>query len=105
MGYQPLGLVGVIGPWNYPLTNSFGDCIPAMAAGNSVLLKPATVTPLTSVLLAEGLAECGVPEGVFQCVTGRGSAVGDALVDAVDMVMFTGGPRPADGSPSEPRSA
>ena len=91
VGYQPLGLVGVIGPWNYPLTNSFGDCIPAMAAGNSVLLKPATVTPLTSVLLADGLAECGVPDGVFQCITGHGSVVGDALIDAVDMVMFTGG--------------
>jgi acyl-CoA reductase-like NAD-dependent aldehyde dehydrogenase len=88
--YRPLGLVGVIGPWNYPLTNSFGDCIPALAAGNSVLLKPATVTPLTSLLLAEGLAECGLPEYVFQVVTGRGEDVGDALIDAVDMVMFTG---------------
>ena len=88
--YRPLGLVGVIGPWNYPLTNSFGDCIPALAAGNSVLLKPATVTPLTSLLLAEGLAECGLPDHVFQVVTGRGGVVGDALIDAVDMVMFTG---------------
>src|SRR5215210_5839105 len=52
--YRPLGLVGVIGPWNYPLTNSFGDCIPALAAGNSVILKPSEVTPLTSLLLAEG---------------------------------------------------
>ena len=88
--YRPLGLVGVIGPWNYPLTNSFGDCIPALAAGNSVLLKPATVTPLTSLLLADGLAECGLPEHVFQVVTGRGETVGDALIDGVDMVMFTG---------------
>ncbi len=90
MRYRPLGLIGVIGPWNYPLVNSFGDCIPALAAGNSVLLKPATVTPLTSLVLAEGLAECGLPDSVFQVVTGRGSAVGDALIDAVDMVMFTG---------------
>ena len=45
--YQPLGLVGVIGPWNYPLTNSFGDCIPALAAGNAVILKPSEVTPRT----------------------------------------------------------
>ena len=88
--YRPLGLVGVIGPWNYPLTNSFGDCIPALAAGNSVLLKPATVTPLTSLLLAEGLTESGLPDSVLQVVTGRGGAVGDALIDAVDMVMFTG---------------
>ena len=53
--YKPLGLVGVIGPWNYPLTNSFGDCIPALAAGNSVILKPSEITPLTSLKLAEGL--------------------------------------------------
>ncbi len=88
--YRPFGLVGVIGPWNYPLTNCFGDCIPALAAGNSVLLKPATVTPLTSLLLAEGLAACGLPDHVFQVVTGHGGEVGDALIDAVDMVMFTG---------------
>ena len=57
--YRPLGLVGVIGPWNYPLTNSFGDCIPALAAGNAVILKPSEVTPLTSLLLADALRECG----------------------------------------------
>ena len=87
--YEPLGLIGVIGPWNYPLTNSFGDCIPAMLAGNSVILKPSEVTPLTSLLLAEGLAECGLPEGVFQVATGRGET-GAALIDVVDMIMFTG---------------
>ena len=54
--YRPLGLIGVIGPWNYPLTNSFGDCIPALMAGNSVILKPSEVTPLTSLLMAEGAA-------------------------------------------------
>ena len=64
--HKPLGLIGVIGPWNYPLTNSFGDCIPALAAGNSVILKPSEITPLTSLKLAEGLRECGIPEGVFQ---------------------------------------
>ncbi|MDQ3850408.1 MAG: aldehyde dehydrogenase family protein [Actinomycetota bacterium] len=87
--YEPLGLVGVIGPWNYPLTNSFGDCIPALAAGNSVILKPSEVTPLTSLLVADGLAECGLPADVFQVATGRGET-GGALVDAVDMIMFTG---------------
>jgi acyl-CoA reductase-like NAD-dependent aldehyde dehydrogenase len=87
--HRPLGLVGVIGPWNYPLTNSFGDCIPALAAGNSVILKPSEVTPLTSLLLAEGLRECGLPEHVFQVATGRGPT-GAALVDEVDMIMFTG---------------
>ena len=50
MRYRPVGVVvGVIGPWNYPLTNSFGDCIPALAAGNSVVLKPSEITPLTSL--------------------------------------------------------
>src|SRR5215203_996000 len=51
--YRPVGVVGVIGPWNYPLTNSVGDCIPAMAAGNTAVLKPSEVTPLTSLLVAE----------------------------------------------------
>ncbi len=87
--YRPIGLVGVIGPWNYPLTNSFGDCIPALAAGNAVLLKPSEITPLTSLLLARGLRECGLPEDVFTVVTGAGET-GAALVDEVDMVMFTG---------------
>jgi acyl-CoA reductase-like NAD-dependent aldehyde dehydrogenase len=87
--YRPLGLVGVIGPWNYPLTNSFGDCIPALAAGNSVILKPSEITPLTSLKLAEGLKECGIPDGVFQVATGTGGT-GAALVEHVDMIMFTG---------------
>jgi acyl-CoA reductase-like NAD-dependent aldehyde dehydrogenase len=87
--YRPLGLIGVIGPWNYPLTNSFGDCIPALMAGNSVILKPSEITPLTSLLLAEGLRECGLPENVLQIATGRGGT-GAALVEHVDMIMFTG---------------
>jgi acyl-CoA reductase-like NAD-dependent aldehyde dehydrogenase len=87
--YRPLGLIGVIGPWNYPLTNSFGDCIPALMAGNSVILKPSEITPLTSLLMAEGLSECGLPENVLQIATGRGGT-GAALVEHVDMIMFTG---------------
>src|SRR3989440_10974836 len=90
MRYRPLGLIGVIGPWNYPLTNSFGDCIPALAAGNSVVLKPASITPLTSLLMQEMLRECGLPEDVYQVCVGAGSDVGNALIDAVDFVMFTG---------------
>ncbi len=90
--YRPLGVIGVIGPWNYPLTNSFGDCIPALAAGNAVVLKPSEVTPLTSQLMAEALRECGLPEDVLLVATGDG-ATGAALVDAVDMVMFTGSTR------------
>jgi acyl-CoA reductase-like NAD-dependent aldehyde dehydrogenase len=87
--YRPIGLVGVIGPWNYPLTNSFGDCVPALAAGNAVILKPSEITPLTSLLLADALRECGLPQGVFSVATGGGDT-GAALVDEADMVMFTG---------------
>jgi acyl-CoA reductase-like NAD-dependent aldehyde dehydrogenase len=87
--YAPVGVVGVIGPWNYPLSNSFGDCIPAMAAGNAVVLKPSEVTPLTSLLMVEGMRECGLPEGVYQAAPGA-AATAEALIDEVDMVMFTG---------------
>jgi acyl-CoA reductase-like NAD-dependent aldehyde dehydrogenase len=87
--HVPVGVVGVIGPWNYPLTNSFGDCIPALAAGNAVILKPSEVTPLTALLMAECLRECGVPENVYQVAPGFGET-GGALVDAVDFLMFTG---------------
>jgi acyl-CoA reductase-like NAD-dependent aldehyde dehydrogenase len=87
--YAPVGVAGVIGPWNYPLTNSFGDCIPALAAGNSCVLKPASLTPLTSLFLAEGLRECGLPEDVFIVAVGSGE-VGAELIDHVDYVMFTG---------------
>jgi acyl-CoA reductase-like NAD-dependent aldehyde dehydrogenase len=87
--YKPLGVVGVIGPWNYPLSNSFGDCIPALMAGNTVVLKPSEVTPLTSLLVAEGTKAAGFPADVFQVATGRGGT-GAALVDEVDGVMFTG---------------
>jgi acyl-CoA reductase-like NAD-dependent aldehyde dehydrogenase len=87
--YAPVGVVGVIGPWNYPITNSFGDCIPAMAAGNSVILKPSEVTPLSSLLMEEMLRDCGIPEGVFQVATGDGST-GAALIEQVDCMMFTG---------------
>jgi acyl-CoA reductase-like NAD-dependent aldehyde dehydrogenase len=87
--HRPLGLIGVIGPWNFPLINSFGDCIPALAAGNSVILKPSEVTPLTSLLLVEGLRESGLPADVLQIATGRGET-GAALIEQVDMIMFTG---------------
>jgi acyl-CoA reductase-like NAD-dependent aldehyde dehydrogenase len=87
--YEPYGLVGVIGPWNYPFTNTVGDAIPALAAGNSVLVKPSSVTPLTSLLIEEGLRACGIPDDVFQVVVGRGP-IGLPMVDLVDCMMFTG---------------
>jgi acyl-CoA reductase-like NAD-dependent aldehyde dehydrogenase len=90
--YAPVGVIGVIGPWNFPIANSFGDCIPAMMAGNSVILKPSEVTPLSSLLLAEMMRECGLPDGVFQVATGDG-ATGAALIEHVDCLMFTGSTR------------
>jgi len=87
--YKPFGVVGVIAPWNYPLTNGFGDCIPAMMAGNCVVLMPSEVTPLSSLLIAECLKDAGFTENVFQVATGRGET-GGALVDHVDSIMFTG---------------
>ena len=88
--YRPYGVVGVIGPWNYPLVNNFGDAIPALMAGNSVVLKPAQITPLSSILMAEGAREVGFPDDVFLVANGSGSVVGGALVDTVDMLHFTG---------------
>ena len=90
--YRPVGVVGVIGPWNYPLSNSFGDAIPALAAGNAVILKPSEVTPLSSLLMSECMRECGLPDGVYQVAVGRGD-LGAELIDHVDMVMFTGSTR------------
>ena len=87
--HAPVGVVGVIGPWNYPLTNSFGDCIPALAAGNACVLKPASLTPLTSLLMAEGLRECAFPEDVFIVAPGSGE-IGGELIDHVHFVQFTG---------------
>ncbi|MDP9377040.1 MAG: succinic semialdehyde dehydrogenase [Actinomycetota bacterium] len=87
--YRPIGVVGVIGPWNFPLVNAFGDCVPALAAGNAVILKPSELTPLTSQLMRECLLDCGLPQAVFQVAPGYGDT-GAALVDSVDMVMFTG---------------
>jgi acyl-CoA reductase-like NAD-dependent aldehyde dehydrogenase len=90
--YEPVGLVGVIGPWNFPIVNSFGDCIPALMAGNSVILKPSEVTPLSALLIEQALRECELPADVFQVATGDG-ATGSALIGQVDCLMFTGSTR------------
>jgi acyl-CoA reductase-like NAD-dependent aldehyde dehydrogenase len=87
--YRPYGVIGVIGPWNYPLSNNFGDALPALAAGNSVVLKPSEVTPLTSLLMEEGFRAAGGTPDAFLVATGRGET-GAALVDHADMIMFTG---------------
>src|SRR5918911_4666722 len=90
--YRPLGVAGVIGPWNYPIANCFGDAIPALMAGCTVVMKPSEVTPLSSLLVEEGLKEIGLPEDVCLVATGTGET-GAALVDEVDVVMFTGSTR------------
>src|SRR5436305_1291420 len=90
--YRPYGVVGVIGPWNYPIANCFGDAIPALVAGNAVILKPSEVTPLSSLLMLEGMRAAGLPDDVMQVATGTGET-GAALVDGADMIMFTGSTR------------
>ena len=88
--YDPVGIVGVISPWNYPLTLSFADLIPALLAGNGVVLKPDEKTPFTALRLAELLEEAGLPAGVLSVVTGDGPTVGGTIIDTVDYITFTG---------------
>jgi acyl-CoA reductase-like NAD-dependent aldehyde dehydrogenase len=89
---EPLGVVGVITPWNFPMTIASWGFAPALAAGNTVVLKPAELTPLTALRLAELGRDAGLPEGVLQVVPGKGSVVGQRLVDhpAVRKIVFTG---------------
>ena len=90
--YEPLGVVGIIVPWNFPMPIAGWGLGPALAAGNTVVLKPATLTPLTAMRLAELALEAGVPENVFQVLVGDGASVGYRFVtnDAVRKVCFTG---------------
>ena len=88
---EPLGVVGVIAPWNYPLTLATTDAIPALLAGNAVVCKPDERTPFVALALAELLAAAGLPADCFSVVTGEGATVGPALIDRVDYVAFTGG--------------
>lgn len=87
---HPKGVVGIVAPWNYPLALSVSDSLPALLAGNAVVLKPDSQTTLTGLWGADLLAEAGLPEGLFQVVAGPGSVVGTALFDAVDYICFTG---------------
>jgi aldehyde dehydrogenase (NAD+) len=92
---EPVGVVGCITPWNYPLHQICAKVGPALTAGCSVVVKPSEVTPLTSFLLAEIVDSLDLPAGVFNLVTGFGPVVGEAVVahDDVDMVSFTGSTR------------
>ncbi|MGH9029907.1 MAG: aldehyde dehydrogenase family protein [Acidimicrobiales bacterium] len=89
---EPIGVVGVVVPWNFPMTIASWGFAPALAAGNAVVVKPAELTPLTTVRLAELALESGLPEGVLQVVTGRGELAGRRLVShpLVGKVVFTG---------------
>ena len=90
--HEPLGVVGVIVPWNFPMTIASWGFAPALAAGNAVLLKPADWTPLTAIRLGELGLESGLPDGLFQVLPGRGSVVGERFVthEQVRKVVFTG---------------
>ncbi|NLT25736.1 MAG: aminobutyraldehyde dehydrogenase, partial [Microbacteriaceae bacterium] len=89
---EPIGVVGSIAPWNYPLQMAAWKILPAVAAGNTIVIKPAEITPITTVLFAESALRAGIPAGVINVVTGGGRSVGTALTghDDVDMVSFTG---------------
>ncbi|WP_020117791.1 aldehyde dehydrogenase family protein [Streptomyces canus] len=89
---EPIGVVAAITPWNYPLHQIVAKVAPALAAGCTVVLKPAEDTPLVAQLFAEAVHEAGVPAGVFNLVTGLGPVAGQALVEhpGVDLVSFTG---------------
>ncbi|MBB2899668.1 acyl-CoA reductase-like NAD-dependent aldehyde dehydrogenase [Kineococcus radiotolerans] len=90
--HEPLGVVGVITPWNFPMPIAGWSVGPALAAGNTVVLKPAELTPLTSLRFAELAREAGLPEGVLQVLPGRGDVAGQRLVEhpAVRKLVFTG---------------
>ena len=92
---EPIGVVGAITPWNYPLHQIAAKVAPALTAGCTVVLKPSEVTPLNAFVLAEIMDEVGVPAGVFNLVTGYGPVVGEAIAGhpGVDMVSFTGSTR------------
>src|SRR5690606_18210795 len=90
--WHPLGVVGVIGPWNFPLAIPVGMSTAALAAGNAVILKPAEQTPLITSYFARALERAGIPDGVFNYLPGRGEICGEHLVrhPDVNMIVFTG---------------
>ncbi|MYQ36982.1 betaine-aldehyde dehydrogenase [Streptomyces sp. LamerLS-316] len=89
---EALGVIGSIAPWNYPLQMAAWKILPAVAAGNTIVLKPAEITPLTSLMFAQAATEAGIPDGVINIVSGAGRDAGEHLVSHPDVVMtsFTG---------------
>lgn len=90
---HPKGVVGILAPWNYPLTMAITDGLPALIAGNAILLKPDVQTTVTALWVIDLLVEAGVPESVVKVVVGDGPVVGPMVIDRVDYVMFTGSTR------------
>ena len=90
VNHHPKGVIGVIAPWNYPMALSISDAIPALLAGNAVVVKPDSLTPFCTLANAELLYEAGLPPELFAVVPGPGSVVGSAIVDNCDYLMFTG---------------
>lgn len=90
--HEPLGVVGIIVPWNFPMPIAAWGFAPALAAGNTVVLKPAELTPLTAIHLGKLATEAGFPDGVFTVIPGKGSVVGERFVShpAVRKIVFTG---------------
>jgi succinate-semialdehyde dehydrogenase/glutarate-semialdehyde dehydrogenase len=89
--HHPIGVVGIIAPWNYPLALAVSDAIPAILAGNSIVLKPAEETPFIALFGVQLLYEAGLPREVFQVVTGKGRVIGPTIIKNVDYLCFTGG--------------
>ena len=88
--HQPKGVVGIVSPWNYPLSLSITDALPALMAGNAVVLRPDQQGSVTALAAIDLLVRAGLPEGAFQVVLGRGSEAGQAIVDSADYVCYTG---------------
>ncbi len=90
---EPIGVCGQITPWNYPLLQASWKIAPALAAGNTIVLKPSEITPLTTIKVFQLIEEAGIPKGVANLVLGPGASVGDELARNldVDLVSFTGG--------------
>ncbi|PWJ26182.1 succinate-semialdehyde dehydrogenase/glutarate-semialdehyde dehydrogenase [Branchiibius hedensis] len=88
--HHPKGVVGVVAPWNYPLSMSITDALPALVAGNAIVLRPDSQSALTALRAVELIDQAGLPNGLLQVVLGPGSTVGQAVLDQADYVMFTG---------------
>ena len=95
IAYEPVGVVGMITPWNWPINQIACKVAPALAAGCTMVLKPSEIAPLNGMLLAEVMHEAGVPAGVFNLVNGDGPTVGEAMSrhPGIDMMSFTGSTR------------